>query len=46
MQEEMETLKDMLRSEKKSLEELSSEYNEIRSLCEEKESNLQVIILS
>ncbi|XP_023767429.1 kinesin-like protein KIN-14E [Lactuca sativa] len=45
MQEEMETLKDMLRSEKKSLEELSSEYNEIRSLCEEKESNLQAVLI-
>lgn len=42
MQEEVETLKDMLRSEKQNLEELSSKHNELRSLCQEKESALQV----
>lgn len=45
MQEEVETLKDMLRSEKQTLEELSYEYNELRTLCEEKESALQVLVL-
>ncbi|KAI3798704.1 hypothetical protein L1987_33982 [Smallanthus sonchifolius] len=45
MQEEVETLKDMLRSEKQSLEELSSKYNELRTLCEEKESALQAALI-
>ncbi|GKA86901.1 kinesin-like protein KIN-14E, partial [Tanacetum coccineum] len=45
MQEEVETLKDMLRSEKKNLEELSSKHNELRSLCQEKESALQAAMI-
>lgn len=45
MQEEVEALKDMLRSEKKHLEVLSSEHNELRSLCEEKESVLQAALI-
>lgn len=46
MQEEVETLKDMLRSEKQNLEELSSKFNELRISCEEKESALQVLIFT
>ncbi|KAC9897492.1 hypothetical protein E3N88_45115 [Mikania micrantha] len=45
LQEEVETLKDMLRSEKQNLEELSSKYNEIRNLCEERESALQAALI-
>ncbi|XP_076954154.1 kinesin-like protein KIN-14E [Bidens hawaiensis] len=45
MQEEVETLKDMLRSEKVNLEELSFKYNELRTLCEEKESALQAALI-
>nr|XP_043631561.1 kinesin-like protein KIN-14E [Erigeron canadensis]XP_043631562.1 kinesin-like protein KIN-14E [Erigeron canadensis] len=45
MQEEVETLKDMVRTEKRNLEELSSEHNELRKLCEEKESALQATLI-
>ncbi|KAJ0703716.1 putative minus-end-directed kinesin ATPase [Helianthus annuus] len=45
MQEEVDTLKDMLRSQKQNLEELSSKYNELRTLCDEKESSLQAALI-
>lgn len=45
MQEELEGLKDVLRSEKQNLVEVSSELNELRSRRDEKESALQTALL-
>ncbi|XP_076894530.1 kinesin-like protein KIN-14I [Bidens hawaiensis] len=45
MQKEVKTLKDMLNSERQNSEELSFKINELTTLCEEKESALQVALI-
>lgn len=44
--EDLESLKGILRSEKKYLEEIICERDKLRTLCDEKDSALQVIIFS
>lgn len=41
---ELESLKEILRSEKQYLDEIISERDKLRNLCDEKDSALQVII--
>lgn len=43
MKEDVENLKDTLRSEKNYLEEIICERDKLRTLCDEKDSALQVI---
>ncbi|KAL5752236.1 hypothetical protein ACOSP7_022423 [Xanthoceras sorbifolium] len=45
MQEELESLKDSLRSEKQKLAEVSSDRDRLKSLCNEKDSDLQASLL-
>ncbi|KAF6160903.1 hypothetical protein GIB67_025438 [Kingdonia uniflora] len=45
MQEELEGLKDSLNSEKINLADVTSDRDELRSLCDEKESSLQAALL-
>jgi hypothetical protein len=42
MQEELEGLKDTLQSERQSSKEVKNELDKLKSLCDEKESALQV----
>ncbi|KAL0430829.1 UNVERIFIED_CONTAM: Kinesin-like protein KIN-14E [Sesamum radiatum] len=44
MKEDLESLKSILRSEKQYLEEIICERDKLRTLCDEKDSALQVII--
>lgn len=44
MQEELESLKDNLRSEKNYLAAVTSDRDKLRSQCEEKNSELQVVV--
>ncbi|KAA8547628.1 hypothetical protein F0562_004057 [Nyssa sinensis] len=45
MHEELESLKDLLRSEKQNLAEVTCESDKFRSLCNEKDSELQAALL-
>lgn len=45
IQEELEELKDILRSDKQNLAELTSDRDKFRSLCDEKDSEIQVIMI-
>lgn len=45
LQEELETVKDILRSEKQNLAEVVADCDEVRSLCNEKDSTLQVNLI-
>lgn len=45
LQEELETVKDILRSEKQNLAEVVADCDKIRSLCNEKDSTLQVNLI-
>lgn len=45
MQEELETVKDILRSEKQNLTEVVADRDKIRLLCNEKDSTLQAVLL-
>jgi chromosome segregation ATPase len=42
MQEELEGLRDALQSERHIIQEVSSERDKLKSLCDEKDSSLQV----
>lgn len=42
--EELENLKDILRSDKQNLAQLTCDRDKLRSLCDEKDSALQVSI--
>jgi hypothetical protein len=42
MQEELEGLRDTLQSEQQSSKEVKNELDKLKSLCDEKESALQV----
>lgn len=46
MKEDFESLKGVLRSEKQYLQEVISERDKLRTLCDEKDSALQVLILN
>jgi len=45
MQEELEGLKESLQSERQSLKETISDRDKLKSLCEEKDSALQVCFI-
>lgn len=45
IQEELETVKDILKSEKQNLAEVVADRDKVRSLCNEKDSTLQVIFI-
>lgn len=45
LQEELETVKDILRSEKQNLAEVVADCDKVRSLCNEKDSTLQVNLI-
>lgn len=42
LQEEMEALKDTLRSEKQKLEQVTSNHDTLRNLCDEKDAAIRV----
>jgi hypothetical protein len=42
MQEELEGLRDTLQSERHTIKEVTSERDRLKSLCDEKDSSLQV----
>lgn len=43
MQEELEMLKELLKSERQTLSDLTCDYDKVKALCDEKDSALQVI---
>ncbi|KAG8373568.1 hypothetical protein BUALT_Bualt11G0038000 [Buddleja alternifolia] len=45
MKEELESLKDILRSEKQYLDQIISERDKLRNLCDEKDTSLQAALL-
>lgn len=45
LQEELETVKDILKSEKQNLAEVVADCDKVRSLCNEKDSTLQVNLI-